>query len=209
MLKRKHPRHRRSYSRSKYPYRRTSYLAAKWGSPHKRAIDRLALDLQAEEGLLCWFHSGVAWQALLPIIDRGTPVQVEKERSIHADGRRYTPDLTVRCNRTGQVLLLIEVWNTHAVSEAKRRAFANAHLPWIEVRAIQVLSRLTNKPLPVIDWGGLEPNPPTQHHLFECPTLTPQDAPGSIERILASWTQQLGPRFAISPRSWKSVPRST
>lgn len=206
MLMRKRPRHLRSYLRSKYSHQQPRYQASKWGSPHKRAIDRLALELRASEGLLCWFHSGVSWQALSEQITRGEQVNVEKERPVRAGGRRYIPDLTVRCATTGRILLLIEVWNTHAVSEAKRQAFAKAALPWIEVRASQVLSRLRSRPLPVLDWGGLDPTPPTQYCLFEVSVQSVQIATDPVEEILASWVQQLGSRFALSPRSGKNCP---
>lgn len=207
MLKRTPSRNNRTYRRSKRSGRIQRPLW-KWDSPHKRAIDRLALELKAEEGLLCWFHSGVTWQAVLPLIKRGTPVHVDKERTIRADGRRYIPDLTIRCKRTGQVLLLIEVWSTHAVSEAKRRAFAHESLPWIEVRAFQVLSRFRDRALPVLDWGGLPPTPPTQHALFDPISINQQiPAKTPIEIFLANWSQQLSERFAVPPYSNASAPR--
>lgn len=197
MLKRKNLRRRRTYQRSKYT-RQRSLSTIRWGSLHKRAIDRLALELRSGEGLICWFHSGVGWQDRLPVISYGAKVQVKKECAIYANGRQYRPDLTIRCDRTGKLLLLIEVWETHAVGERKRRAFAESLLPWIEVRPKQVLSRFRNKPLPVLDWGGLTLGPPTQYSLFERPrslTLTPKE---TIEEITASWKHLLGSRFALS-----------
>jgi hypothetical protein len=136
-------------------------------SPHRLAIRRLALELSADEGLLCHFHSGVAWRSFQPLLPRGAQVVVEHEQPIRAAGRRYIPDLTVRCARTGRLLLLIEVWHTHAVTERKRQAFAQAALPWVEVKSWHVLGRHRKWPLPVIDWGGPGlPDGPYQGLLF-------------------------------------------
>jgi hypothetical protein len=136
------------------------------------------------------------------------PVDVDKERTIRADGRRYVPDLTIRCKKTSQVLLLIEVWSTHAVSETKRRAFERERLPWIEVRASQVLARFRDRPLPVLDWGGLPPTPPTQYTLFDTVAKNqPTPAKAPLEVFFADWSQQLSERFAVHPYSNNAAPR--
>ena len=98
---------------------------------------------------------------------RATLVVVDREKPIRISGRRYVPDLAVRCATSGRLLLLIEVWHTHAVSDRKRRAFAAGGFCWIEVKLWRVLGRHRNRPLPVIDWGGAGlPEAPDQGQLF-------------------------------------------
>jgi len=136
-------------------------------SPHALAIRRLSLELHAEEGLLCNFHGGVTWRSVQPLLPRGTPVVVDREKPIRIAGRRYIPDLTVRSASSGRLLLLIEVWHTHAVSDRKRRAFSEGGLCWIEVQSWHVLGRYRSRPLPVVDWGGAGlPDAPNQGQLF-------------------------------------------
>ena len=136
-------------------------------SPHALAIRRLSLELQAEECLLCNFHGGVTWRSVQPLLPRGTPVVVDREKPIRIAGRRYIPDLTVRSASSGRLLLLIEVWHTHAVSDRKRRAFSESGLCWIEVQSWHVLGRCRSRPLPVVDWGGAGlPDAPNQGQLF-------------------------------------------
>jgi len=136
-------------------------------SPHALAIRRLSLELQAEEGLLCNFHGGVTWRSVQPLLPRGTPFVVDRERVIRVSGRRYVPDLAVRSATSGRLLLVIEVWHTHAVSDRKRRAFAEGGFCWIEVKSWHVLGRHRSRPLPVVDWGGAGlPEAPDQGQLF-------------------------------------------
>mgnify|MGYP000210959760 CR=1 FL=1 len=52
------------------------------------------------------------------LIERGSRVIVEAERELRVAGRRLIPDLTLRCPKSGEIRLLIEVWHTHAVSVA-------------------------------------------------------------------------------------------
>ena len=147
-------------------------------SPHALAIRRLSLELQAEEGLLCNFHGGVTWRSVQPLLPPGTPVVVDRERPIRIAGRRYIPDLTVRSASSGRLLLLIEVWHTHAVSDRKRRAFAEDGFCWIEVKSWHVLGRHRRRPLPVIDWGGAGlPEAPNQGDLFTAPSDTAPNRP--------------------------------
>lgn len=132
-------------------------------SLHWRAIDRLRLELAAEDGLLCRFHGGVGWRALGHLLPRGARVQTELEPTVRIGRRRFQPDLAVLCCRTGRPLLFIEVWHSHAVSQPKREALGARGVPWIEVLARQVLMRKRGQPLPVVDWGGPKlPEPPTQ-----------------------------------------------
>lgn len=198
MLKRSQPRNHRASPRAIRAKARAAHYKLKWGSLHERAIDRLSLELRTSEGMLCLFHSGVGWQALMEVIKKGMPVQLEKGRSVRAGSRRYVPDLIVRCPKTGALILLIEVWHTHAVSQRKRLDFTNAGLPWIEVRASHVLSRFRSKPLPVLDWGGLEPTPPIQRTIFEEIAPVKGNPNDAMQSFLTNWAEQLGSRFALS-----------
>lgn len=155
--------------------RRGSVVGA---SPHALAIRRLSLELQAEDGLLCNFHGGVTWRSVQPLLPRGTPVVVDREKPIRIAGRRYIPDLTVRSASSGRLLLLIEVWHTHAVNDRKRRAFSKGGLCWIEVQSWHVLGRYRSRPLPVVDWGGAGlPDAPTQGQLFATASDSALDGP--------------------------------
>lgn len=114
------------------------------------------------------FHSGVTWRALSCLVDASVPVTVDTAPRLQIAGRRYLPDLLVRCRRTYKILLVVEVWHTHKVSPKKKAAFVAAALPWIEVRSWHVISRTRKRPLPVLDWGGsLLPEPPRQLQLFD------------------------------------------
>ena len=150
-------------------------------SPHTLAIRRLSLELQAEEGLLCNFHGGVTWRSIQPLLPRGTPVVVDHEKPISIAGRRYIPDLTVRCVTSGRLLLLIEVWHTHAVSDRKRGAFAKGGFSWIEVKSWHILGRHRSRPLPVIDWGGVGfPEAPNQGEFFARQSDTELNRPPAL-----------------------------
>lgn len=146
--------------------------ASPQGSPHKRAIDRLAMELGAREGLMGLFHSGIEWRALMSLVDPRRLVFVRREKSLPVGDRRLVPDLVVRCARTDKVLLVIEVWHTHAVNPRKKAAFLAAGYPWIEVRSWHVISRTRKKPLPILDWGGAGlPDGPDQLALFADPLI--------------------------------------
>jgi hypothetical protein len=121
---------------------------------HRWGIDRLALELRANEGLAARFHAGVAWRSEARLLPKGVPVAVAVEQRLRAGWNRYVPDLTIWCPRTQRILLLIEVWDFHPVSRWKAQAYGAAGLPWIEVRASHVLARHRKSPLPVLDWGG-------------------------------------------------------
>lgn len=137
------------------------------GTPHERAIRRLAMELKAREGLMGLFHAGVTWQAFASLVNLGAAVAVETEKPLKIGSSRFVPDLIVRCVRTHRILLVVEVWHTHTVSAKKKAAFCAAELPWVEVRSWHVISRTRRQPLPVLDWGGPGlPQPPEQHSLF-------------------------------------------
>ncbi len=130
---------------------------------HTRANERLALELEAQEGLTCRFHGGVAWRSTEALLSKGRAVVVQTELALRIGPHRYVPDLTIRCLRTWRILLLIEVWESHAVSVTKARALGMAEIPWIEVKARHVLARRRSCPLAVLDWGGPGlPNSPCQ-----------------------------------------------
>ncbi len=92
----------------------------------------------------------------MPLIppEMRSQVVVNVEEPLNAAGRRYIPDLVVRCERSGRLLLAIEVWDTHPVSPLKRQAYQTAGVSWIEVRAWAVACWRRGQPLPVLDWGG-------------------------------------------------------
>ncbi|CAN7758166.1 hypothetical protein LJR130_006962 [Variovorax sp. LjRoot130] len=162
------------------------------GTPHDQAIRRLTLELRAREGLMGLFHAGVTWRALACLVDLSRPVVVEHEKSIKIGSSRFVPDLVVRCPQTDRILLVIEVWHTHAVSGRKKAAFQAAGFPWIEVRSWHVISRYRRRPLPVLDWGGAGlPIGPEQFGLFDL--IAPELC--SINRIyVTSQTALLRPR---------------
>jgi len=131
-------------------------------SAHRRAIDRLALELRAEEGLLCRFHSGLVDSTPKEVLARGTRCRVDLEQSRRIEGRRVVPDLTVRCARTDRLFFVIEVWHSHAVDACKRKAFEAGSIPWLEVRSLHVIWRRRGQALPVLDWGGFGGPAPCQ-----------------------------------------------
>ena len=134
-------------------------------SIHQRAIDRLALTLRARDGLNCLFHSDVSGAKSKYLLSRGILCHVEIERSLKIGFCRIVPDITV-FDGGGNLLFVIEVWHSHAVSAQKRLRFALANIPWLEVRALSVMRRFRNQLLPVLDWGEMEINPPRQNILI-------------------------------------------
>ena len=138
------------------------------GTPHQRAIRRLAMELKAREGIMGLFHAGVTWRAFACLVSLATAVAVETEKPLKLGNSRFVPDLIVRCARTHQILLVVEVWHTHAVSAKKKAAFQVAGFSWVEVRSWHVISRTRRQPLPILDWAGPGlPRPPEQYPLFE------------------------------------------
>jgi hypothetical protein len=134
------------------------------GARHRRAIDRLTLELRAREGLRCLLHSGASETSLV-VLAPDRHVLVLREKQVQVGGRRLCPDLTVRCARTYSIIALIEVWHTHAVGSRKRELLSQTQAPWIEVRAHHVLGRHRSRPLAVVDWGGLAKPSPHQFRL--------------------------------------------
>lgn len=160
----RHSRRRHNARRTQHPSRRGDPE----GTPHQRAIRRLAMEIGAREQLMGLFHGGVSWRALACLVDPRKAVSLQAEKAIRIGGKRFVPDLVVRCGRTDSILLVVEVWHTHSVTERKKDAFASANLPWIEVRSWHVISRFRKRPLPVLDWGGPGlPEPPGQGRLFD------------------------------------------
>ena len=159
------------HSRRRHFARRTQArrrLADPLEAPHQRAIRRLALEIAVREGLWGWLHAGVTWRAMGSLVDPGSTVLVHAEQALKLGTRRYVPDLVVRCAKSDQILLVVEVWHTHAVSASKKAAFTSAGFPWIEVRSWHVISRFLKRPLSVLDWGGPGfPTGPKQYDLFE------------------------------------------
>lgn len=159
-------RHSRTWHRARHT-QRVHRQSDPQGTPHERAIRRLAMELKAREGLMGLFHAGVTWRAFARLVSLATAVAVETEKSLRIGNSRFVPDLIVRCARTHRILLVVEVWHTHTISAKKKVAFRAAGFPWIEVRSWHVISRTRRQPLPVLDWAGPSlPQPPEQHSLF-------------------------------------------
>ena len=132
---------------------------------HRRAVRRLCLELEKQEGLRCRLVCGEG-NGPVQLLEPGARVVVCRERLISVNGCRIRPDLTVRCARTAELLGVIEVWHSHAVGRSKRELLDRLGVPWIEVRTWHVLWRHRNQPLPVVDWGGLLCSAPRQTPLF-------------------------------------------
>lgn len=159
--------HSRTWHRAKRT-QRVRRQSARQGTPHARAVRRLAMELKAREGLMGLFHAGVTWRAFSCLVNLVTVVAVETEKPLKIGNSRFVPDLIVKCARTHRILLVIEVWHTHAVSAKKKAAFQAAGFPWIEVRSWHVISRTRRQALPILDWAGPGlPQPPEQRLLFD------------------------------------------
>ena len=170
-----------------------------WRSPHSRAVHELARCLRAGEEITCRFHSGVGWRGFGPLPVPATEFVVRIERPVGLSAKRYVPDLALSCPRSGKLLMLVEVWHSHAVNAAKRCAFNAAGIPWIEVKSWHVLGRRSTEPLPVLDWGGPGlPESPCQGSLF--PPPAPLEPPSSndvtMQQFRDNWDRSLGSRFA-------------
>lgn len=80
------------------------------------------MELKACEGLMGLFHAGVTWRAFVCPVSFATAVAVETGKPLKIGTSRFVPDLIVRCTRTCRILLVVEVWHTHAVSARKKAA---------------------------------------------------------------------------------------
>jgi hypothetical protein len=139
-----------------------------------------------------WFHGGVTWRGAMPLVKEGVHVVVRAEAQLNAAGRRYIPDLLVSCSKSGRILLVIEVWHTHAVSSTKRRAYRSEGIPWVEVRAWAVVCRRPGQHLAILDWGGIESiESPLQLGLFE-----------STEAAVIPPREKSTHLFSLRSRSW-------
>lgn len=165
---------------------------------HQRAIERLRLELLSGEGLMAWFQGAFQWQGAKYLVAPGQVVKVEVEATLRLDGRRYIPDLVVRCPASDRLLFAVEVWETHAVSPRKRAAYGTAGVPWIEVRAYKVYARHRRFPLAVVDWGGMaDVESPCQLDLFEGSARLNLSMPSST---------RAKEQFALCSRHWQLPP---
>ncbi|MDP3520634.1 MAG: hypothetical protein Q8S02_08425 [Hydrogenophaga sp.] len=165
---------------------------------HRRAINRIKMELMAGEGLMARFHGPVEWRCVKYLVMPRQSVKVQVETAVRLDGRRYVPDLLVRCPLTDQILVAIEVWETHAVSTHKRVAYQAAGIPWIEVRAYKAYARFRRRPLSVLDWGGIaDVESPCQYALF---AAEPQAHPAKVMHDRTSH------RFSVRSRDWQLPP---
>jgi hypothetical protein len=140
------------------------------------------------------FHGGVSWRGFMPLVppEMRSQVVINVEEQLSAAGRRYIPDLVIRCKRSGRLVLAIEVWDTHPVSPSKQHAYQVAGIPWIEVRAWAVACWRRGQPLPVLDWGGFSLlESPKQDGLFELPV--------AVRLIDRDRPQR---QFALRSRNW-------
>jgi hypothetical protein len=182
---------RRRSSRLPIPYRQEI-------SRHRAAIEKLRDVLLEGMVVIGRFHGGVSWRGFMPLVPpkMRSQVVVDVEDRLNAAGRRYIPDLVVRCKRSGRLLLAIEVWDTHPVSPSKRQAYQDAGFPWIEVRAWAVACWRRGRPLPVLDWGGFSLlRSPTQHGLFE-----------SLVAVNLNNSDRPPRQFALRSRNWMLPP---
>lgn len=153
------------------------------------------MELMAGEGLMALFHGPVQWRGARYLVTPRQAVKVQVEASLRLGGRRYVPDLIVRCPHTDRILVVIEVWETHAVSGTKRMAYLAAGIPWVEVRAYKAYARFRRRPLAVLDWGGFaEIEPPCQQDLF-----AQQPRPALVHVAPERPKQQ----FALRSRNWR------
>lgn len=158
----------RSARRRRIP---TRHDRVRWPySIHKRAIELLQIQIRKGAGIVCLFHGGAQWVGLKSLLGGHGNAHIGQGTSLRIGSRRWIPDLTVRCRATGTLLLAIEVWHTHPVSSAKRACYLAARIPWIEVKAWNVLERIDKKTLSILDWGGIEGvESPLQGELFDKP----------------------------------------
>lgn len=178
-----------------------------WGGvrPHGEAIARLHRDLESDPGMRGCFHSGVAVRATSRLLPEDRRFSIERERPIRLLDRKTIPDLIVRCTLTHEILLVIEVWHTHAVKDAKRSRFASADVRWIEVSCWHVIGRRRDEPLAVLDWGGFD-EVAEPHQAALVPLASPHVAATGLGTtvfdVAASWQRRLAGRF--STRSHRS-----
>lgn len=137
-------------------------------SIHKKAIEVFQAQIRKGTGIPCLFHGGAQWTGLKSLLVGNGDALICLGASLRIGNRRWIPDLTVRCKATGTLLLAIEVWHTHSVSPTKRACYLAAGIPWIEVKAWNVLERIGKKTLSILDWGGIAGvESPFQGELFE------------------------------------------
>lgn len=131
---------------------------------------------------------------------------ISQGAALRLNGRRWIPDLTVRCKRTGTLLLAIEVWHTHSVSHAKRTVYLAAGIPWVEVKAWNVLERVGKKTLSILDWGGIEAvTSPVQRDLFDqelpWPTTAKEHQRMAFDLRCNDWPMPPASQLAVGAQS--------
>jgi hypothetical protein len=172
--------------------------------PHGEAIEQLRKALPSCLGLRGSFHSGVEVRAILRLLPEEREFFIDREKPIRLRGRKkIIPDLTVRCSRTLAILLVIEVWHTHAVNDAKRKRFASAGIRWIEVSCWHVIRRQEGEVLPILDWGGFDEVPePHQGSLVSGPELQVSDrgAGATVSAGLSRERVPAGPQYSPAGR---------
>ncbi len=157
------------------------------------------------------FHSGVAVRAISHLLPEDRRFFIERERPIRLLDRTTIPDLTVRCTRTHEILLVIEVWHTHAVDDAKRSRFASDDVRWIEVSCWHVIGRREDEPLAILDWGGF--NDVLEPHQADLGSLAPRHVVATalgttVFDVAASWQRRLAGRFATRSHRLKAPSRT-
>lgn len=161
-------------------------------SLHRRAIDRLLDEFRTGKVIDARFHGGVTSRGVASLLITGSRLVVQAEKPLKLNGRRYIPDLVVQCEKTGRLLLAIEVWDTHAVSNSKKRAYQSEGIPWIEVRAWSVMCWQREHPIPVLDWGGISLiESPCQQGLFEAAPACAKQPRESVTKL-----------FEVRSRDW-------
>lgn len=164
-------------------------------SRHRAAIEKLRDAIREGVVMIGRFHGGVWWRGFMPLVppEMRSQVVINVEEQLNAAGRRYIPDLVIRCKRSGRLLLAIEVWDTHPVSPSKRQAYQAAGVSWIEVRAWAVACWRRGQPLPVLDWGGFSLlASPKQDELFD----------GSLVVVTPIDRDRPQRQFAVRSRDW-------
>lgn len=157
--KRFQPRH----ERVRWPY-----------SIHEKAIKLFQAQIRKGNGIPCLFHGGAQWTGLKSLLDGHGDALISLGESLRIGNRRWIPDLTVRSRASGTLLMAIEIWHTHSVSPTKRACYLAAGIPWIEVKAWNVLERVGKKTLSILDWGGIAGvESPFQGELFGQAVLKP------------------------------------
>ena len=172
--------------------------------PHELAIRHLMTAFRREPAVYGRFHSGVDWRACSPLV-ASSDIDVERGHTVRVDSKRYVPDLLVRARVGGKILLLVEVWHTHAVSERKRRAYQALGVRWVEIKCWHILAHRPGAAFPLLDWGGFEGiNSPYQSEISMVPpthvaqTASDEASPAfDLARFAQNWQHRTGIRATL------------